>query len=101
MGLPKQRHTKNRRNRRRMHIFLANPLKAACPKCGKAVLPHTVCHNCGYYKGVEVIDVLKKLNKKEKKLKKKEMAAKEMPASAKATAGKEEKSLSWENLSKK
>lgn len=95
MAQPKQRHTKNRRNRRRMYIFLTNPGKAICPKCGKAVLPHTVCHNCGYYKGAEAIDVLKKLNKKERKLKEREMAAKE-----EKTTGKE-KSLSWENLSKK
>jgi len=84
-----------------MHIFLANPSKTTCPKCGKAVLAHTVCHNCGFYKGVEVIDVLKKLDKKEKKLKEKEMAAKEAPVSARVTAGKERKSLDWENLSKK
>ena len=79
-----------------MHIFLANPVSSACPKCGKAVLPHIVCQNCGYYKGVEVIDVLKKLNRKERKLKEKEMAAKE--AQEKTEKG---KSLSWENLSKK
>jgi len=84
-----------------MHLFLANPASSACPKCGKAVLAHTVCQNCGYYKGEEVIDVLKKLNKKERKLKEKEMAAKGQPASVKATAGKEEKSLNWEELSKK
>lgn len=80
-----------------MHLHLANPAKTTCPKCGKAVLPHTVCHNCGYYKGVEIIDVLKKLNKKEKKLKEKEMAQKEQEGKE---TGKE-KSLNWEGLSKK
>jgi large subunit ribosomal protein L32 len=97
MGNPKQRHTKNRRNNRRMHLFLANPAKFTCPKCGKAVLAHTVCHNCGYYKGTEVIDVLEKLNKKERKLKEREMAAKEAEGK---TTGKEQ-SLNWEGLSKK
>lgn len=97
MAQPKQRHTKNRRNRRRMHIFLANPGKAVCPKCGKAVLAHTVCHSCGYYKGVEAIDVLKKLNKKERKIKEREMAVKEAEGK---TIGKE-KPLNWEGLSKK
>ena len=76
---------------------MANPLKAACPKCGKAVLAHTVCQNCGYYKGKEVIDVLKKLNKKERKLKEKEMAAKETEEKTKGA----EKPLTWEELSKK
>ena len=57
-------------------------------------MPHIVCQNCGYYKGKMVIDVMKKLNKKEKKLKEKEIAAKE------AEAGKSEQPLSMEGLSK-
>ena len=69
-----------------------------CPKCGKPILPHTVCLYCGYYKGREAIDVLKKMTKKEKKAREKELAAKE--AEDKKTAGKE-KTLSWEGLSKK
>ena len=80
-----------------MHIFLANPARAICPKCGQAVLAHTVCRNCGFYKGVEVIDVLKKLNKKERKIKERELAAKEAEGK---TIGKE-KSLNWEGLSKR
>ena len=94
MAVPKQRHTKSRRNKRRANIFLKSPVLTKCPKCGKLILPHTVCENCGYYKGREMIDVLKKLTKKEKKVKEKEMAAKEQ-------AGKKEKSLSMEELSKK
>ncbi len=80
-----------------MHIFIKQPSLSKCPKCGKPVLSHTVCFNCGFYKGVQVIDVLKKLTKKERKAKEKEMAAKE-------TAGKEggeKKPLNWEELSKK
>lgn len=60
-----------------MHLFITAPSLASCEKCGKKVLPHIVCFNCGYYKGAEVIDVLKKLNKKERKEKEKEMKAKE------------------------
>ncbi len=94
MAVPKQRKTKSRRNQRRMHIFLEAPKLTSCPKCGKLVLPHTVCLNCGFYKGIEVIDVMKKLTKKEKKKKQKEIVAK----------GKEEKkgkSLTMEGLSQK
>jgi len=95
MGVPKQRHTKSRRNKRRSHISLKTSRLTLCPKCGKPVLPHTVCLNCGYYKTMEVIDVMKKLTKKEKKLKEKEMKAKE--AEEKQT---QKKPLSWEGLSK-
>ena len=67
-----------------------------CPKCAKPVLPHTVCRNCGYYKGREVIDVMKKLTKKEKKQKESEMKAKE--AQEKKGGGGE---MSWEGMSKR
>jgi len=98
MAVPKQRHTKSRRNKRRMHLFARMPSLVSCPKCGKPRLPHTVCPNCGYYKGIEVIDVLKKLTKKEKKKREKEIKAKEGEEKKEA---KKEKPLTWEGLSKK
>jgi len=94
MAVPKQRKTKSRRNQRRMHIYLKQPGLGICPKCGKQVLPHTVCLDCGYYKGTEVIDVLKKLTKKERKKREKEMVSKEGEE-------KKAKSLTMEELSKK
>lgn len=98
MGVPRSHHTRSRRNKRRAQIFLKKPNFVLCPKCGKQVLPHTVCLNCGYYKGAEVINVLEKLTKKERKKREKEMKLKEMEE--RGEAGKE-KSLSWEGLSKK
>ena len=98
MTVPKQRHTKSRRNKRRMHLFLKEPVLNSCPKCKKSVLPHTVCQNCGYYKGEEVIDVLKKLTKKERKKKEREMKMKE---EAEKKGVKKEGGLNWEEMSKK
>ena len=77
MLAPKQRHTKSRRNRRRSQIKLKKLNLIPCPNCQTLILPHQVCPNCGYYKGVEVIDVLKKLTKKERKIREKELAEKE------------------------
>lgn len=94
MAVPKQRKTKSRRDQRRMHIFLKQPALVVCPKCGKKVLPHTVCLNCGFYKGREIINVLEKLAKKERKKREKEMAAKKKE-------GGKAKSLTMEELSKK
>ncbi len=96
MAVPKQRKTKSRRDQRRMHLHVEKPSLVSCPRCGKLVRPHSVCFNCGFYKGEQVIDVTKKMTKKEKKAKEKEMEEKE----------KEEKkqgkgSMSWEGLSKK
>ena len=98
MAVPKQKHTKSRRNKRRANIFLKAPTLTICPKCGKPVLSHTVCSNCGYYKGAEIIDVLKKLTKKERKRREKELKAKE---EAEKKEGKKEKPLSWEEMSRK
>ena len=77
-----------------MHLFIKAPALTICSKCKKPTLSHSVCWNCGYYKGEEVIDVLKKLTKKERKKKEKEIAAKEKE-------GKKAKPLNMENLSKK
>ena len=73
MAVPKQRHTKSRRDRRRVHLRLLQPALVACPKCGKLKLPHAVCSYCGYYKGQEEIDVLKEVGKKERKRRLKEI----------------------------
>jgi len=77
-----------------MHIFIETPKLTLCVKCNKPVLPHSVCSACGYYKGEEVIDVMKKLTKKEKKKKQKEI-------DAKGGEEKKDKSLNMEELSKK
>lgn len=64
MSVPKQRHTKTRRDRKRKRFELKPVATQVCPKCGKPMLPHRVCGSCGYYKGREVIDVTKKTVKK-------------------------------------
>lgn len=95
MAVPKKRHSKSKVGRRRQNIFLEKPNLIKCPKCGQMILPHQVCHFCGYYKGKEVIDVLAKLDKKERKKREKEMKMKEAEEAKKA------KPLSWKELSKK
>jgi large subunit ribosomal protein L32 len=92
MGVPKQKHTKSRRDKRRMHIHLQGAALVKCPKCGKPKNPHAVCPNCGFYKGREVVDVMKKLTKKEKKMKEKEMSEQEKEE--------KEKPLTMEGMSK-
>jgi large subunit ribosomal protein L32 len=96
MAAPKQRHTKSRRNKRRSHHALKKQIFSLCSKCGSPILPHTLCLNCGAYGGREVIDVLAKLTKKERKKKEKEMVAAE-----KEKAEREGKGLSMEELSKR
>lgn len=94
MAVPRHSHTRSKVGKTRMHKHIKRVLLNVCPKCRKPVLSHTVCFNCGYYKGAEVINVLAKLTKKEKKAKEKEIKQAE-------TAEKNEGPLTMEELSKK
>ena len=61
MAVPKGKISKARRNSRRANWKLSMPAIAECPQCHQMKLAHRVCKNCGYYKGVQVV------NKDEKK----------------------------------
>ena len=73
----RMRSTRSHTGNRRSHHALRQTATILCPKCGESKLPQRVCFNCGTYKGREVIDVLKKLTKKDKKKKEKELAGQE------------------------
>ena len=92
MAVPKNRHTKSRRNTKRSHHALSRVQLTACTKCGQLRLPHNICENCGTYKGREYVDVLARLTRREKKGKEKELQKQE---DEKATP------LNMEELSKK
>lgn len=57
--LPKRKISKGRRDRRRAHDALKARNLTTCTNCGSMRLPHTVCPECGFYKGREVIEVSK------------------------------------------
>lgn len=73
MAVPRHSHTRSKVGKTRMHKYVKRVVLTLCPKCSKPILSHTACKNCGYYKGKEVINVLGKLTKKEKKAKEKEI----------------------------
>ncbi len=54
---PKRKHSKGRRDRRRAHDSLTAINTTTCSNCGMVRLPHTVCPNCGHYKGREIIEI--------------------------------------------
>jgi large subunit ribosomal protein L32 len=55
--LPKQKHSRTRRNKRRAHHSLKANNMVQCSNCGEMRLPHRACPDCGYYKGREVFEV--------------------------------------------
>jgi len=59
MPVPKRRTPRARKGKRRSHDAIAPRQTVICPQCGHDKLPHTVCGNCGYYRGRQVIEVEK------------------------------------------
>lgn len=58
MAVPKKRQSKMRRNRRRANHDRATAATVVeCPNCSEPKLPHRICTACGFYKGVEVIEM--------------------------------------------
>jgi large subunit ribosomal protein L32 len=55
--LPKKKHSRTRRDKRRTHDALESSNLVQCSNCGEMRLPHRVCPSCGFYKGREVIEV--------------------------------------------
>jgi len=61
---PKRKQSPGRRDRRRAHDGLQARALVQCSNCGEMRLPHTVCPNCGHYKGREVVNLEEKKKKK-------------------------------------
>ena len=94
MAVPRHKHTRSKVGKSRMHKYIKSAHLNVCPKCKKPVLSHTVCLNCGFYKGNEVINVLANLTKKDKKIREKQIKEAEKE-------NKKENPLTMEGLSQK
>jgi|JI10StandDraft_1071094.scaffolds.fasta_scaffold28001_6 large subunit ribosomal protein L32 len=65
----RMRHTHGHTANRRSHHALKAGTFAVCTNCGAKRQPHTVCAACGYYRGRKVVDMVKKVEKKQNKTK--------------------------------
>lgn len=66
----RMRHTRAHTGNRRSHHALKSTNFTSCTNCNEPRKTHTVCSNCGFYRGRKVIDVVKKAEKKVAKAKK-------------------------------
>jgi large subunit ribosomal protein L32 len=55
-GEPKRRHSRQRKGKRRASISFAIPNAIVCPNCGSMMIPHSICKNCGFYRGKEYVN---------------------------------------------
>jgi len=54
MAVPKKRTGKSAQAKRRANWKATTPATTTCKQCGSVVLAHTVCPECGTYKGKKV-----------------------------------------------
>ena len=57
MAVPKQKNSRQRRDKCRANWKLNQPNLDKCLYCGAARRPHRVCRECGYYGEREVVVV--------------------------------------------
>lgn len=56
MAHPKKRQSSSRQGKRRAHDHAKTPTLALCNNCGAWHVFHTVCNDCGYYRGKLAIE---------------------------------------------
>ncbi|HZN57040.1 MAG TPA: 50S ribosomal protein L32 [Planctomycetota bacterium] len=57
MAVPKRRTSKMRKGTRRAHDSIAVPNVMRCSRCKTPIERHTICPECGYYRGKPAITV--------------------------------------------
>lgn len=58
MAHPKRKISKQRARKRRTHYKAVMPTLAICTNCNAAHIYHTICGECGYYRGKLAIEKL-------------------------------------------
>ncbi len=56
MAEPKKRTNNSKQGMRRMHDKVVRNQTTHCEKCHELKQAHTVCNNCGTYKGQQVLE---------------------------------------------
>ncbi|HIA27784.1 MAG TPA: 50S ribosomal protein L32 [Planctomycetes bacterium] len=57
MAVPKRKTSRARKLKRRAHDGLTEAQRCRCTRCGDWTLPHSVCENCGHYRGRALLPV--------------------------------------------
>lgn len=56
MAVPKRRQSKTRRDKRRTHDKAIMPALGVCSNCQATIKLHTVCDECGHYRGKPAVE---------------------------------------------
>ena len=63
----RMRHTRSHTANRRSHHALSDPRLSTCKDCNQAHIRHRMCEACGKYKGLQIIDIIAKTERKTKR----------------------------------
>ena len=55
MPVPKRKLSRKRRDQRSANKGIKPKAIAACRTCQAPTMPHQVCRECGYYKGIKIL----------------------------------------------
>ena len=57
MAVPKHKVSNKAGNSRYANWKISTPAIRECPQCHEKMLNHRVCKNCGYYDGVQRVEI--------------------------------------------
>lgn len=57
MAVPKRKQSKQRSSTRYANWKIKAPTLIECPQCHELGQPHRVCKKCGYYDGVQRVEI--------------------------------------------
>ena len=60
MAVPQHKVSKRAGNSRYANWKIKTPAIRECPQCQEMMLNHRVCKNCGYYDGVQRVEIKEK-----------------------------------------
>ena len=55
MPVPKRKHSRSRRDMKSANKGIDVKSFASCQTCQSPLVPHSVCKDCGYYKGIKIL----------------------------------------------
>ena len=64
MPVPKKRRSKAKKRTKKACWKIDMPCLNTCTNCGRAILPHRACPECGFYKGQQVLQIKDKTSSK-------------------------------------
>ncbi len=57
-AVPKKKPSRARTKRRKaVWMQLKETKLVPCPRCHELMVPYHICHNCGYYRGIQYIEI--------------------------------------------